>query len=55
MRKSVLEQDVSSLIEKIKESDYEIPKSSDVMKIILKRIQVVIIIQLVMILCHFII
>ena len=55
MRKSALEQDVSSLIEKIKESDYEIPKSSDVMKIILKRIQVVIIIQLVMILCHFII
>lgn len=27
MRKSVLEQDVSSLIEKIKESDYEIPKT----------------------------
>ena len=55
MRKSVLEQDVSALIEKIKESDYEIPKNSDVMRVILKRIQMVIVIQLVMIFCHVII
>ncbi|ELY4545647.1 protein traS [Cronobacter sakazakii] len=55
MRKSVLEQDVSALIEKIKESDYEIPKNSDVMRVILKRIQMVVVIQIVMIFCHFII
>ncbi|HBA6843048.1 protein traS [Escherichia coli] len=55
MRKSVLEQDVSALIEKIKESDYEIPKNTDVMRVILKRIQMVIVIQLLMVFCHFII
>ncbi|HFI6120624.1 TPA: protein traS [Escherichia coli] len=55
MRKSVLEQDVSALIEKIKESDYEIPKNTDVMRVVLKRIQMVIVIQLLMIFCHFII
>lgn len=51
----MLEQDVSALIEKIKESDYEIPKNTDVMRVILKRIQMVIVIQLLMVFCHFII
>lgn len=55
MRKSELEKEVNSLIEKVKVSDYEIPRNSDVMRVILKKIQMVVVIQVVMIFCHFII
>lgn len=55
MRKSELEQDVRALIEKVKGSDYEIPRNSDVMRVILKKIQMVVVIQVVMIFCNFII
>ncbi|EKZ6372641.1 protein traS [Klebsiella aerogenes] len=55
MRKSELEQDVRALIEKVRVSDYEIPRNSDVMRVLLKKIQIVIVIQVVMIFCNFII
>lgn len=50
MKKSELERDVNALIERINESDYEIPKNSDVMKVILKKLLVVVLIQALMIL-----
>lgn len=55
MKKSELEQDVGFLIESISNSDYEIPTNSDVMRVILTNLYVVMLIQVVMIFCDFII
>ncbi|EBG8827504.1 protein traS [Salmonella enterica] len=54
MKKSELERDVSFLIESIRKSDYEIPKNSDVMKVILSKLRVVVLIQALMIFLDFI-
>lgn len=55
MKKSELERDVCFLIESIHKNDYEIPKNSDVMKVIFSKVWVVILIQALMIFCDHII
>ncbi|EAA7680423.1 protein traS [Salmonella enterica] len=54
MKKLDLELDINSLIESIKTSDYEIPKNSDVMKVILKKLMIVVLIQVVMLFFDFV-